>query len=445
MGIGITSQGVTMVSTHYKRVNDCFEEWVDKEHDVILISSDGDHIGLHKIALGMFSHFLPNVIMHADTVNHISVPASSTVLKHLVTIITTGITIANDKDELKQVSEIADVLGISFSDWQIGVGRKKRKAEAIDMSPKKMKEIVKEENIDASSQLPCDDGEVDECESNSEECEDDGNEEEVTDETSIGVDLECYVYKCQETFKLRSDLRKHIEEYHPTKLERKESEYTNSETKQFQCYFCDKWFKTKKYRGHHIRIFHRDLAKIERKVPCKICQKAHGFNLQDDKHYTCEICQQMFYGSKMLGKHKTIKHGLRKRALKIAIPYVPGDPNHCHTCETAFRSQSELIIHEDTKHVKEHGSNFYTCRFCDRKMKIRQHNAIVEHLRKHTGERPEICTFCGMTFKQKKALQNHERLHTGVKPYKCEYCFSAFTQRFALTSHQKSRNGCQTN
>ena len=211
------------------------------------------------------------------------------------------------------------------------------------------------------------------------------------------------------------------------------------------CYFCEKWFKTKKNRGHHMRTMHRDVAKIDRKIPCKVCLKIHGFKPQDDKHYTCELCDKMFYGSERLGNHKTVKHGLRKRAVKVAITYAPDNPNHCHRCETALRTQSELIMHEDTKHVEELDSEFYSCRFCDRKIRIRQRNAIVEHLRKHTGERPEICTYCGMSFKQKKSLQNHERLHTGEKPYKCEYCFSAFTQRSALTSHQKSRSGCHTN
>ena len=123
--------------------------------------------------------------------------------------------------------------------------------------------------------------------------------------------------------------------------------------------------------------------------------------------------------------------------------YVANDPNHCHDCKTACKTETDLIYHQDTKHVKEN-LDVLTCRFCERKINRKQKRFFLEHLRKHTGESPEICSYCGNSFKQKKALKNHERLHTGEKPYKCEFCFTAFTQRSGLTAHQKTKSGCHS-
>jgi len=434
------------------RVKECLDQLTDKEPDIFLVSNDGARIGIHRFTIGLFSKFLNTLVKHSDPVSYISVPSSGSALRHLVTMLTMGITIANNKDDLKEVSDIAYMLGVDFAGWQLGVGRKKHKKYKSDTSiattTSDLKEVVKEENKnETSSQQPSfDKNEVNEHEINFDVSEsDDEYDEDEADVKTENPNLECYVYECEETFLLKSDLRKHIEDLHPSKNEIKSSEHDITVSNQLQCYFCEKWFKSKKNRGHHMRTIHREVTKIDRKIPCKVCLKIHGFKPQDDKHYTCELCDKMFYGSERLGNHKTIKHGLRKRAVKIAITYDPDNPNHCHRCKTALRTQSELIMHEDTKHIEELDSEFYSCRFCDRKIRIRQRNAIVEHLRKHTGERPEICTYCGMSFKQKKSLQNHERLHTGEKPYKCEYCFSAFTQRSALTSHQKSRNGCHAN
>ena len=67
-------------------------------------------------------------------------------------------------------------------------------------------------------------------------------------------------------------------------------------------------------------------------------------------------------------------------------------------------------------------------------------NQLKEHERSHTGEKPEMCKWCGMKFSNKSTLVNHERLHTGEKPFKCNFCDKAFAQRNSLKVHKKSNH-----
>ncbi|KAG8945057.1 hypothetical protein FRC04_001218 [Tulasnella sp. 424] len=42
-------------------------------------------------------------------------------------------------------------------------------------------------------------------------------------------------------------------------------------------------------------------------------------------------------------------------------------------------------------------------------MKFRKRNALAQHMRSHTGERPEVCEFCSMAFSLKCNLRRHYR------------------------------------
>lgn len=182
------------------------------------------------------------------------------------------------------------------------------------------------------------------------------------------------------------------------------------------------------------------------KEHCDECGKEHAIIPGETEHFTCQVCNSKFHTKKTLQKHVRT-HGIKPENEKPKIAYDSGNENHCHTCQKPFQTNTYLIYHTDTNHVLEKLDHF-SCRFCGYKVKTTQRQCLLEHLRTHTDERPEICRFCGKGFRQRKTLINHERLHTGEKPYKCEFCFEAFAQRTSLVSHIKcnhERDKDQTN
>ena len=452
-----------MSYSHVTRVKEYLEKVIDKDPDIFLISEDGEHVGTHRILLRLFSPVFSDFIIHQEQVSHVSVPASGSVLKHFISALNTGVAIATDVEELRAVSDLSRSFHIFIADWQIGLGRTRRKKviENIELENKAVKDLVSNDKADEGKMfeetknkkiLPFQNARR-EIKLENESAKDfvfDGNDEEEdifkdtrntitnakkNEDAKRGI-IECE--KCQETFTLKFHLTKHIRKFHALKKEKNESEIDN---KPFDCDTCPKKFLTKKYLRRHVRETHDLTVKKESKPPCSKCKKSHGYNPKDDNHVVCHQCDKTFYGTELLRRHNNIKHGIFKRAKKVVKVYVPEDPNHCHDCKVACSSNTELIYHEDTAHNK---GNPITCRFCNREFGRKARGFFLEHLRKHTGESPEICSHCGKSFKQKKALKNHERLHTGEKPYKCESCFAAFTQRTGLVSHQKSRNGCQS-
>ena len=409
----------------------------EKDPDIFLVSHDGVIVGSHRLVLRLVSTVLSDVVVE-DT-SHVSVPASGSVLNTLLTTLYTGIAITNNKEVLGRVAELADLLGFGYVDWQIGLGRKKKRKIVEEM--KKENEhlngfVFNEEKGEDTPKLD-DSILINPAQEQSEAIN-------TYDDQIIKTEKTKDLFSCQpcdKTFSWKKSFKKHQILMHETSTETPVSSKISPNRIRFKCDVCDKTFATKKGRRKHVRVFHEVMVKNEPKDACKVCNKVHGYNPKNDEHYDCDVCKSKIYSLKNFKKHQSERHGMKLQSKKIIINYDVENPNHCHECKSGCRSPADLIFHQDTKHVTD-SPGYLSCRYCERKISRKQKGYFIEHLRTHTGERPEICTFCGNSFKHKKALKNHERLHTGEKPYKCELCFSAFTQRNGLISHQKSKNGC---
>ena len=103
----------------------------------------------------------------------------------------------------------------------------------------------------------------------------------------------------------------------------------------------------------------------------------------------------------------------------------------CNECGECFGNDAKLKHHQHNVHkgrIRQH-----KCRFCNYDTYSKPQ--LVQHERSHTGEKPEICQWCGKGFSMPNTRIAHERLHTGEKPFKCKFCDNCFAQRTGLNVH----------
>ena len=116
----------------------------------------------------------------------------------------------------------------------------------------------------------------------------------------------------------------------------------------------------------------------------------------------------------------------KSRSMGCSKDYV------CEICKPNkhFVQLAHLRIHQ-RKHT---GERPFICSYCNKS--FAQQGNLKTHQRKHTGERPFTCPICFKTFTQSGNLKAHELLHQGVRPFVCEWCDKTFTQSGNLKTHQ---------
>ncbi|KAL8213300.1 UNVERIFIED_CONTAM: hypothetical protein K2H54_062095, partial [Gekko kuhli] len=83
----------------------------------------------------------------------------------------------------------------------------------------------------------------------------------------------------------------------------------------------------------------------------------------------------------------------------------------------------------------------YQCCVCGKNYDAR---SIRDHQKIHTGERLYECIYCGKTFSQRSHFETHEKIHTGVKVqtrenlYICVTCGKSFAYYSTLVAHRRT-------
>ncbi|RZB89886.1 Armet and/or zf-AD domain containing protein [Asbolus verrucosus] len=109
--------------------------------------------------------------------------------------------------------------------------------------------------------------------------------------------------------------------------------------------------------------------------------------------------------------------------------------HQCDVCGHILSCRSNLI-----QHMKRHtGEKPFECDSCQKKFARVEHLKI--HKRIHTGERPHQCTICAKRFIQYGSLNAHMRIHSGERPHMCSVCGKSFSQSNSLTYHMRTHTG----
>ncbi|XP_062984624.1 zinc finger protein GLIS3 [Elgaria multicarinata webbii] len=114
-------------------------------------------------------------------------------------------------------------------------------------------------------------------------------------------------------------------------------------------------------------------------------------------------------------------------------------------CSAIYDQQEELVRHIEKMHIDQRKGEDFTCFWAGCPRRYKPFNArykLLIHMRVHSGEKPNKCTFegCQKAFSRLENLKIHLRSHTGEKPYLCQHpgCQKAFSNSSDRAKHQRT-------
>lgn len=320
----------------------------------------------------------------------------------------------------------------------------------------------------------------------------------------------CFTCKlCSEAFPGTDHAVAHMDFHHMTECtgETTYSFEMHTVTRLYICEYCERCFTDPIHLNNHRELHAPDIP-----YQCKLCNTTFSAysGLDQHKHvhyeaglqdyasdftvptvYMCEFCERCFLNYIKLSEHLTVHYGedpyqcrfcnLRfKTYLSVSEHRLTHDqsvapiddfdfyrPYECHYCRKAFAIEDALVkhirMHTGEKpficdqcgkgfsqssglytHQKVHSNERpYSCPVCPRTFKIKGDRDV--HVRKHSGDRPYKCDFCGKAFMTQHVYSQHRKIHTGERPYKCDVCGIAFRRSHVLTVHKRIHTGEKPN
>jgi len=113
---------------HTATVLESLTSWGKEQPDVFLVSDQGAVIMTHRVFLKLYSRVLDSALQSysSDSTPSIFIPASTQSLVNLIKVLSTGYSMASNKEELLDVLKTAELIGISMKGVQIGTKKKSK-------------------------------------------------------------------------------------------------------------------------------------------------------------------------------------------------------------------------------------------------------------------------------------------------------------------------------
>ena len=125
---------------HFDWLVTCVQQVVCSEPDLAVVTAEGGRVYTHRLLLAMHSPLLADILRtvpnHNLQASTLHLPISSSHLLHLLTILTTGITVTTNRAELQGVMAAAATLGFNIIKAKIGSKRKHLQPQQEDVKPK---------------------------------------------------------------------------------------------------------------------------------------------------------------------------------------------------------------------------------------------------------------------------------------------------------------------
>ncbi|XP_034026439.1 zinc finger protein 131 [Thalassophryne amazonica] len=168
---------------------------------------------------------------------------------------------------------------------------------------------------------------------------------------------------------------------------------------------------------------------------------------QVDHMFRCTKCDRAF----KLYYH--LKQHLKTHLGSLEKPYVCNHCGKAYTREAALKQHNSAFHFdaEELPHNLRPQKKVHVCEYCDKNFDHFGH--FKEHLRKHTGEKPYECSVCHERFARNSTLKCHMAVcQDGVgakkgrkKIYECQVCSSIFNSWDQFKDHLKSHTGLKPN